>query len=99
MGSQHIGAFTRDPAPERVVFGPGSVNRLADEVAALGLRRIMLVAAGSSAPVGESIAKQLGAVAVGIFGQVRQHVPEDLAAAALCVERAQERGLGTEVEF
>jgi Alcohol dehydrogenase, class IV len=82
MDSQHIGAFTRDPAPERVVFGPGSVNRLADEVAALGLRRIMLVAAGSSAPVGESIAKQLGAVVVGIFGQVRQHVPEDLAAAA-----------------
>ena len=49
MNSPHM-AFTLGPTPGRVVFGTGSVDRIADEVATLGLRRIMVVAAGSSAP-------------------------------------------------
>ncbi|HEY9390715.1 MAG TPA: maleylacetate reductase [Mycobacteriales bacterium] len=81
MNSPHM-AFTLGPTPGRVVFGTGSVDRIADEVATLGLRRIMVVAAGSSAPVGAAIAERLGDVAVGTFDQVRQHVPEQLAAAA-----------------
>lgn len=82
MNSHRVGAFARDTAPGRVVFGCGSVDRATEEITALGLRRIMVIAAGSSAQAGTAVAARLGPLTAGAFGQVRQHVPEDLAAAA-----------------
>lgn len=72
----------------RVVFGVGAVDRVADEVAALGVERALVIAAGSSKPTGDRIADQLGDRYGGSFAEVRQHVPEDLAAAARTAARA-----------
>lgn len=77
-----VGEFTYDALPGRVVFGPGAVGRVADEIEALNLRRVLVIAAGSSLPAGTALRDQLGDRAVGMFHQVRQHVPADLAAAA-----------------
>ncbi|HEX5497506.1 MAG TPA: maleylacetate reductase [Mycobacteriales bacterium] len=94
MNSHHVGAFTRDPVPGRVVFGPGSAAQTAEEITALGLRRIMVIAAGSAAAAGAALVDRLGGpvgrsgrggragLVAGTFDRVRQHVPEDLAASA-----------------
>jgi maleylacetate reductase len=83
-----VRSFVHDTLPGRVVFGVGTVERVADEVAALGIERALLIAAGSSEPVGDRIADQLGDRYGRSFDDVRQHVPEDLAAAARSVAQA-----------
>jgi maleylacetate reductase len=80
--------FEHEALPGRVVFGVGAVDGVADEVAALGVDRALVIAAGSSKPVGDRLADRLGDRYGGSFADVRQHVPEDLAAAARDAARA-----------
>ena len=75
-------AFVHEALPGRVVFGVGAVGQVADEVAALGLGRVLVVAGGSSKAVGDRIADDLGDRCAGRLDEVRQHVPEELAATA-----------------
>jgi maleylacetate reductase len=74
--------FVHEALPGRVVFGVGSVGQVADEVAALGLERVLLVVDEASKAVGDRIADDLGERYAGRLDEVRQHVPEDLATAA-----------------
>ncbi len=74
--------FVHEALPGRVVFGVGSVARVADEVAALGLERVLLVVDEASKAVGDAIADDLGGRYAGRLDEVRQHVPEELATAA-----------------
>jgi maleylacetate reductase len=80
--------FVHDALPGRVVFGVGTVERVADEVAALGIERALVIAAGSSKATGDRIADRLGDRYGGSFTEVRQHVPEELAAGARQAARA-----------
>ncbi len=63
----------------RIVFGAGSLGRLAGE---LEPRRWLIVHGGSQAPAAGRLATELGA---DTFGEVRRHVPAELA------ERARAR--------
>ena len=63
----------------RIVFGAGSFERLADE---LEPRRWLIIHSGSQAAAAERLAARLGAET---FGEVRRHVPVELA------ERARAR--------
>jgi maleylacetate reductase len=83
-----IAPFVHDALPGRVVFGAGAVDRVADEVAAIGVDRALVIAAGSSKPIGDRIADRLGDHHGASFGEVRQHVPEDLATAGREAARA-----------
>jgi maleylacetate reductase len=74
--------FVHEALPGRVVFGVGTVALVADEVAALGLERVLLVVDEASKAVGDGIADDLGERYAGRLDEVRQHVPEDLATAA-----------------
>lgn len=80
--AERVDPFDHDALPGRVVFGVGAVDRVADEVAGLGLRRVLVVASGSATAVGDRIAADLGDRHVGDLGDVRQHVPAELATAA-----------------
>lgn len=83
-----IDAFTAVSWPGRVVFGAGSLQRVPAEADALGLGRVLIVHGGSGEGVAQRVRDGLGAAAVGSFAEVRQHVPETLAHAA--VARARE---------
>jgi maleylacetate reductase len=74
--------FVHEALPGRVVFGVGSVGQVADEVAALGLARILLVVDEASKAVGDRIADDLRERYSGRLDEVRQHVPEELATVA-----------------
>jgi maleylacetate reductase len=71
--------FVHEALPGRVVFGVGSVGQVADEVAALGAARVLLVVDEASKAVGDRMADDLGERYAGRLDEVRQHVPEELA--------------------
>jgi maleylacetate reductase len=72
--------------PQRVVIGAGAAWRLNAEVARLGAARVMLVAGSAEAGPRERLVEGLDVVAV--FGDVRPHVPVDVARAARDVARS-----------
>ena len=74
--------FTYDALPGRVVFGVGAVDRVEGEVTRLGLRRVMVITDAQAKAIAERIGDQLGPRLASVFSGVRQHVPEELAAAA-----------------
>jgi maleylacetate reductase len=72
--------FTYDALPGRVVFGAGASRRvLAGEVDRLGVSRLLVIATGHERPLAEELAAVLGDRVVGVFTDVRPHVPVAVA--------------------
>ena len=80
-------AFTHDQPPARIVFGPGTLDRLDDELERLGVRRAVVVHGRSTAA---AAARLTGERWAGAISEVRRHVPAELAEQAR--ERAAELG-------
>jgi maleylacetate reductase len=82
-----LNALVHDAPVPRVVFGDGCLSGLADEVARLGLSRVLVVTTEGRRPLGELVASVLGAAAAGVYTGARSHVPVDVAAAGAKVAR------------
>jgi len=80
-------AFTYQCAPARVMFGQGSLGRLAVELAALGVRRALVLSTPEQRDTAESVAKQLGDGAAGVFDRAAMHVPIEVAREAVAYAR------------
>jgi maleylacetate reductase len=74
-----IASFTYQALPMRVVFGPGSLASLPDEVAALGLTRVLVLCSPEQEVTGKQVAAALGDKAVGVLAEARMHVPVEVA--------------------
>ena len=74
--------FAYTAMPGRVVFGPGSLDRLGEEVERLGARKVLVLSTPGQRSLAESVADGLGTRAAGIFDQAVMHVPVEIAAAA-----------------
>ena len=68
--------------PARVVFGAGSLGRLAQEIEALGARRALVLSTPEQRASAERVAGLLGDRAAGVFDQAVMHVPIETARAA-----------------
>jgi maleylacetate reductase len=76
--------FVHDMTPQRVVFAPGAVDRVAEEAARLGFERALVVAtSGSGARLGAHVVTLLGARAAGLHALAVVHVPKAVAEAGL----------------
>jgi len=75
-------AFTHDQPPARIVFGPGTLDRLDDELERLAVRRAVVIHGRSTAAVAERLSGDRWA---GAISDVRRHVPAELA------DRARDR--------
>jgi maleylacetate reductase len=75
-------AFTYETQPSRVVFGVGSLARLAGEVGLLGLSRVLIVCTPGRRAAAQSVAQDLGDAAAGIFDEAAGHVSADVAGKA-----------------
>jgi maleylacetate reductase len=80
-------SFTYDALPGRVVFGPGAVDRLGEEVDRLGARRVLAIAGGRAI---DGLVRRLGDRWAGSFTDVQQHVPVEVAARAVTAARELE---------
>lgn len=78
-GGARLAPFVHETRSQRVVFGPGRVADVADEVDRLGARRVLLIASTSSSTTASDVARSLGSRHGATFADVRQHVPEALA--------------------
>lgn len=79
--------FVYDVAPMRIVFGPGRLNRLGDEVARLGLGNVLVLCTPGRRGLGERLAELIGPGAAGVFPGARTHVPVGVAAAGVAEAR------------
>jgi maleylacetate reductase len=76
-------SFTYEALPGRVVFRVGaSREKLAEEVVRLGAERVLLVVTEREKEFAEELAAPLGDRVVGVFTNVRPHVPVEVAKAA-----------------
>ena len=71
-------SFIINPSPTRVVFGAGTAGQLAEEVAALGASRAMIVCTPGAAGRAQPFADALGDACAGIFADVETHVPQSV---------------------
>ncbi len=73
--------FTYETLPGRVLFGTGSLERLADEVAKLGAARALVLCTPGKRALAEDAARRLGARAAGICDRAVMHTPIEVAEA------------------
>jgi maleylacetate reductase len=65
--------------PSRIVFGPGRVADVADEVDRLGAGHVFLIADGQAKDLADETSGRLGSRVAGRWHEVIQHVPVELA--------------------
>jgi maleylacetate reductase len=76
-------SFTYQINPARIVFGPGSVSRVAEEVAAQGGTRALVLSTPHRKAAAEALAERLGPLAVGVFAEAAMHTPVEVTERAL----------------
>ncbi len=74
--------FVHQALPSRVVFGPGVLARLGDEIQRLGAQRALVLCTPEQTGSAQRVADLLGERAAGIFAQAVMHVPVETARAA-----------------
>jgi maleylacetate reductase len=79
--------FVDEVLPSRVIFGPGALSRVVDEVATLGCERVLVITGGSARQTASRVMDDLADRAVAAFSEILQHVPERLVAAARACAR------------
>jgi len=81
-------SFIHDVSPQRVVFAPGALARVAEEAERLGIARALVIATpGSGVRLGGRVAEVLGPRAAGLHAQAVMHVPKPVAEAGLAAAR------------
>ncbi len=74
--------FTHESNPGRVVFGTGTLDRVPDEAARLGARRVLFIGTADN-PTADRVAAALGDLVADRIGTVVQHVPAPVGRAAV----------------
>lgn len=74
--------FTYQATPTRVVFGPGTLKALGEEIERLGARRALVLSTPEQAGLAGQVAGLLGPRAAGVFAHAAMHVPIETARAA-----------------
>jgi len=77
--------FTYTANPGRVVFGEGKIATLAEEVARLGLSRVLMLSTPQQEAQARAVAGALGGTCVGLFGGAAMHTPVAVTELALAV--------------
>ena len=70
--------FTYTPSSVRVVFGPGTVARIADEVQRLGAARVLLLSGPAVGRAAQAIRGALGPLLTAEFGGAAMHTPVEV---------------------
>ncbi len=75
--------FTYEALPARVVFGVGAVDRIADELAAMGGQRALVLCTPEQKAQAEAVSARLGERSVGVYDGAVTHVPIECARAGI----------------
>lgn len=72
-------AFHYQSLPMRVIFGQGTLDKVAGEVERLGARSALVLCTEPQRAGGEEVARLLGSRAAGIYDKAQMHVPIETA--------------------
>jgi maleylacetate reductase len=75
--------FIYSGMPSRVVFGSGTLDRIADEVRALGCTRALVLSTPQQADAARDVADRLGGLSVGLFTEAAMHTPAEITERAM----------------
>ena len=70
-----LSPFVYEALPMRVLFGNGTVAKLAFEAERLGMKRVLVLSTPEQAAQAEDIATTLGPLSAGVFSQATMHTP------------------------
>jgi alcohol dehydrogenase class IV len=71
--------------PSKVIFGFGTLDRVADEIRALGCSRALVLSTPQQVDAAERLSERLGPLSVGVFGEAAMHTPVEVTERALRV--------------
>lgn len=80
--------FTYIGLPQRVLFGAGRISSLSDEIDALGCKRALVLSTPEQVDSAESIARDIGARAAGVYSGATMHTPTHVSENAVAAARA-----------
>jgi maleylacetate reductase len=75
--------FIYSGMPSRVVFGSGTLDRIADEVKALGCARALVLSTPQQADVARDVMDRLSGLKVGLFTGAAMHTPVEITERAM----------------
>ncbi len=78
-----VAPFTFTANPSRVLFGPGRLSDLADEIERLSCRRVLLLSTPEQSGHADEVADRLGALAAGVYSKATMHTPVSVTRDAL----------------
>lgn len=82
--------FTYNSRAARIVFGPGSLERLGEELDELGIRRALVLSTPEQRFLADRVRKLAGERCLDIFDGAVMHVPAQTAQAGVDIARARE---------
>jgi len=77
-----VQSFVYDQPATRVIFGVGSLDRVAEEVKRLGAKRAIVLSTPEQRKEAEELAHDLHELSAGVFAEAVMHVPIETARAA-----------------
>lgn len=77
--------FTCTLNPARIVFGSGTRAKVADELAALGVNRALVLSTPFQKADAQALAAELGDKAAGVFSDAAMHTPVEVTEKAMAV--------------
>lgn len=80
-------AFVYTGLPGRVVFGDGSLARLAEETGRLGAKRVLVITTPQQRAEGERLAGELEAFGASLYAKAAMHTPVEVTDDALALVR------------
>ncbi len=81
--TQHQSAFTFPGITTRVLFGQGTLARVAEEIERLGCRQALVLTTPPQAEHGEALAARIGARSAGTFAEAAMHTPVEVTDRAI----------------
>ena len=83
-------SFVYSALPGKVLFGFGTIDKVADEIRQLGCRRALVLSTPQQAPQAEHLAARLGDLSVAAFTEAAMHTPVAVTQRALDVVRERQ---------
>ncbi|MDI5983944.1 maleylacetate reductase [Halomonas sp. M4R5S39] len=78
-------SFVYHGLPSRVVFGQGTLSRLAEEIEQLGCRRALVLATPHQQEQARAVLEQLGERGAGLYAEAAMHTPVEVTERAMRV--------------